>query len=127
MMKRIILAVFLLLNFQFVLAHVADDIEDGVSVDQAVQNAIDTCEAGQHCHTSEEIASALRAAGIPAVDTAKAMYNAGIPDAVNVTATAYDMQTDALVIALADTPHGDKWKNYGVGGGGGGGGQATSN
>ena len=130
-MKRIILAVFLLFNFQFALAHVVDDIENGVSVNQAVQNAVDACERGSHCHSPEEIASALQAAGIPAVDTATAMSNAGISDSVNITATAYGMETDALIIALADVPIGGVGTGYeggysGAGGGGGGGGTGVS-
>jgi hypothetical protein len=134
MMKRIILTIFLLLNFQFALAHVADDIKEGVGVEQAIQNALDACEGGKHCHPPAEIASALQAAGVSATDAATALSNAGIPDAVNITAEAYGIETAELIIALADaslcnrggTGYGCEG-NFGVGGGGGAGGGAVSN
>lgn len=122
MMKRIILAVFLLFNFQFALADIASDIEAGLGVDQAVQNAIDAGES------PAAIASALQSAGISAFDAVIAMTGAGIENAISITAAAFGMEPAALVALLADVPIGglDTGTVFGgapgLGGGGGGGG-----
>ena len=117
MMKRIILVVFLLFGFQFAMADIASDIADGLSAEQAAQNAQ---AAGL---TAEEIAAQLVAAGITNTGTiVSALTAAGFTgtDLASVAAAA-------VSIASASSGSPGYSGSTGSGGGGGGGGAAVSN
>ncbi len=126
MFKRLVLILFLFLPYQFAVADIASDLADGLTVDQAVQNAFD---AGE---TSEAIAAALQAAGVTAEDAAAALINAGVPfgDAISATAKTYGVESAGLAASLAPGGRGPAGGtgtgSTGVGGGGGGGGGGES-
>ena len=154
MYKKLLLVFFLIFPFQGTLAEVATDLADGLSVEQAVQNAIDAGETPEAIAaalqaagistdatvaalvgaglSASSIAAAMQSIGVSAEATANALVNAGIlfDEAVSATATAYGVDPAGLAAALTPaggTPGtGPGAGSAGVGGGGGGGGGGTS-
>ena len=126
MCKRLALILILFLPCQFAVADIASDLANlatnGLTVDQAVQNAI---AAG--VETPLAIAEALEFAEIAAEVTATALINAGIlyGVAIDTTAEAYGIDSAGLAALLARgglVPGTGTGGTKGVGGGGGGGG-----